>query len=443
MRRRTPVATKRAQNGITLVLISLILLILIGMGAFAIDLNHQVLNKARLQNAVDSAALASAVVADAAEDANSAVQLAEAAAINALNSFVDSTGNRALSSEEGDGIGGEISITFSNTKEKGSFVSASVFTPDSDGDGDYDVYVRVAVRNVNLTQYLSYIFGGNKNVSAVAVAGPSAAIQGTCNISPIGMCADPAESAKSAWGYIPTDNPDYNAEEDRDSDTIYVLKPSNHDESGIGAGNYRLLDFGEGKNTVRDLLAGDTDECLYVGDSVDTETGKATGPVAQGLNTRFDKAGGTTDSGEEIKPDKYLEESNVTYDNYKTEYENDTSNAFYYKDYLDALNSCENDGACDGQYYVEDGLKDRRVLSVPIVDCEELPKEDGKTSLIVKGIGCFFITQQVKQKGNESEIFGQFIEDCTVKNASTGVDPSSTTGPHKIQLYKDPDGGAS
>lgn len=49
MRRTTPIAMKRSQQGITLVLISLIMLILIGMGALAMDLNHQVLNKARLQ----------------------------------------------------------------------------------------------------------------------------------------------------------------------------------------------------------------------------------------------------------------------------------------------------------------------------------------------------------------------------------------------------------
>ena len=42
MGRSMPIATKRSQQGVTLVLISLIMLILIGMGAFAMDLNHQV-----------------------------------------------------------------------------------------------------------------------------------------------------------------------------------------------------------------------------------------------------------------------------------------------------------------------------------------------------------------------------------------------------------------
>ena len=64
MRRKMQRATRRTQKGITLVLISMVLLILLGMAAFGIDLNHQVLNKTRLQNAVDAAALAGAVVVD-------------------------------------------------------------------------------------------------------------------------------------------------------------------------------------------------------------------------------------------------------------------------------------------------------------------------------------------------------------------------------------------
>ncbi|TON77198.1 hypothetical protein CGH50_29715, partial [Vibrio parahaemolyticus] len=65
-------ATRRTQKGITLVLISMVLLILLGVAAFGIDLNHQVLNKTRLQNAVDTAALAGAVVADKTEDVDQA-----------------------------------------------------------------------------------------------------------------------------------------------------------------------------------------------------------------------------------------------------------------------------------------------------------------------------------------------------------------------------------
>ncbi|MEF1309661.1 pilus assembly protein TadG-related protein [Vibrio mytili] len=452
MRRPMSVATRRSQNGITLVLISLIMLILIGMGAFSMDLNHQVLNKARLQNAVDSAALAAAVVADDTSD----VDFADAAARSALLSFISGSGNQELGKKGDEGVIGfaenvEILITFSVENTKDSFFNASEFKSEGvlENSNDSDIYVRVAVSGVPLTQFLSYIFGSNKNVSASAVAGPSAAITNTCNISPIAMCGNLA-ATDLAWGYIPSTKPNYDAKTDKIAETVHVLKPSGHKDGGIGAGNYHLLDFGSGKNTVRDLLAGISDTCISVGNTVTTETGKGTGPVAQGLNTRFDtKSSNKTDTGEEIKSDKYLEESNVTYDNYESVYKEaeSTSNpdAFYYADYYAALNSCESNESnslCNTNYYEQSGQEGRRVLRVPIVNCDSSPKSGGKMDLEVLGIGCFFITQQVQKKGNESEIYGQFLEDCTVKNASTGIDPSGI-GPYKIQLYKDPYGGAS
>ncbi len=97
MRRKMQTATRRTQKGITLVLISMVLLILLGVAAFGIDLNHQVLNKTRLQNAVDTAALAGAVVADKTED----VDQAEAAVIATLSSIASESGNTELSFTDG------------------------------------------------------------------------------------------------------------------------------------------------------------------------------------------------------------------------------------------------------------------------------------------------------------------------------------------------------
>ncbi|MBS9933405.1 pilus assembly protein TadG-related protein [Vibrio alginolyticus] len=439
MRRNKYSAPRHTQKGITLVLVSLVLLILLGAAAFGIDLNHQVLNKTRLQNAVDSAALAAAVVADERTDtANLSERLALAtqAANDALTHFAASDGNQEMVFGVG---GGQVSVTFSNDNQ--TFGEAGTFTLGTDGD----IYIRVAVSDVPLTQYLSFIFGFDKAVSASAVAGPSADIISTCNVSPVAMCGDVA-SAELAWGYVPASNPDYNGDVDRNADTIHVLKPSGHKDGGIGAGNYHLLDFGSGKNTVREMLAGDTDECLTVGDLVTTETGKGTGPVAQGLNTRFD--GGKPKEG--ITSDKYIEESNVTYENYQQQYQDAEdpavdNDAFYYADYVEGLAACTGgSGTCKSQYYREDGKTDRRVLRVPIVRCDTAPKKGGKMDLEVLGIGCFFVTQQVQNKGNESEIYGQFLEDCTVKNASTGVDPDDDgIGPYKIVLYKDPLSGGS
>ena len=79
-------------------------------------------------------------------------------------------------------------------------------------------------------------------------------------------------------------------------------------------------------------------------------------------------------------------------------------------------------------------------MRVPIIDCDSTT--GGKQSVTVLGLGCFFLLQEVKQKGNESQIFGQFLEDCVINNGSTGTDPTDK-GLYKIQLYKDPFSGAS
>lgn len=169
-------------------LISMVLLILLGVAAFGIDLNHQVLNKTRLQNAVDTAALAGAVVADKTED----VDQAEAAVIATLSSIASESGNTELSFTDGN-----TSVTFSHDMQ--TFVNAASFTPPT---GEYDIYVRVAVTDMGISQYLSAVFGIVKNVSASAVAGRSAAIAYTCNLTPIAMCGDPNGTVEDAWGIV-------------------------------------------------------------------------------------------------------------------------------------------------------------------------------------------------------------------------------------------------
>ena len=162
MRRNMHIAPRRTQKGITLVLISLVLLILLGVAAFGIDLNHQVLNKTRLQNAVDTAALAGAVVADKTEDVNQA----ETAVRTTLSGISTEPGNSELTFSDSN-----TAVTFSHDMQ--TFVSAASFTPPL---GEYDIYVRVAVTDISLTQYLSGLFGIDKEVSASAVAGRSAAL---------------------------------------------------------------------------------------------------------------------------------------------------------------------------------------------------------------------------------------------------------------------------
>ncbi|POF53666.1 pilus assembly protein TadG-related protein, partial [Vibrio vulnificus] len=56
---------KHKQQGLVLVLVTVAMLSFVIMAALAIDVTHQVVNRTKLQNAVDAAALAAAMVADA------------------------------------------------------------------------------------------------------------------------------------------------------------------------------------------------------------------------------------------------------------------------------------------------------------------------------------------------------------------------------------------
>ena len=57
------------------------------------------------------------------------------------------------------------------------------------------------------------------------------------------------------------------------------------------------------------------------------------------------------------------------------------------------------------------------------------------------GVLCFFMLQEVIQKGNDAEVYGQFMGadgTCPV-TGKAGPQPVTGPGPYTIQLYKDPD----
>ncbi|EJG0693640.1 hypothetical protein BBM02_12085 [Vibrio parahaemolyticus] len=422
MRRKMQTATRRTQKGITLVLISMVLLILLGVAAFGIDLNHQVLNKTRLQNAVDTAALAGAVVVDKTED----VDQAEAAVIATLSSIASESGNTELSFTDGN-----TSVTFSHDMQ--TFVNAASFTPPT---GEYDIYVRVAVTDMGISQYLSAVFGIVKNVSASAVAGRSAAIAYTCNLTPIAMCGDPNGTVEDAWGYRP---PGYDPNVDMDPSLVHELKVGDQNNTDMGPGNFQLLDFGQatgnsGAALVRDALSGAYNGCAAVGNTVTTKPGNSAGPVAQGLNVRLNDFSGPIKNDGTVLPDKYVREPDILAET-DAEYAGD----LYYANYRQELSSCESGGSCDYDSYTGDGGSNgRRILRIPIVNCTE---STGKSDFDVLGFGCFFLLQKVSNSGQAS-VFGQFLYDCLINNGSTGTDPTDK-GFYRIQLYKDPFSGAS
>lgn len=397
------------QKGMTLVLVTAAMLALIGVAALSIDVNHAMLNKTRLQNSVDAAALAAAIVLD---NGGTATQ-AEAAAKSTLINVASASGNTEM-----DFTGAQVTIQFSN--------DPAIF-PFSGFDPDKDSYTRVSVSGFELENYFAHIFEIDKVLSSTAVAGPSPSNTLITNVVPIAVCEGEDTGTN---GY--------------DQGSIYALKLADQSQSEMGAGNYQLLDFGSGANTVRAALAGGFEGSVDITEPVTTKPGNTIGPVGQGLNTRFDQYSGGGVNSTDYPPDVYVKEpvksakldndGNVDY----TDTSGDGGQPWGYEDYLAALPDCTGDSDCRIN---AGGQENRRILVIPVVDCSGA--SGGTSNFNVTALACFFMLQQAPTNNSGKEaVFGEFIQDCTVSGGIPGQN-SSNDGPYRIVLYRDPLGEES
>jgi hypothetical protein len=181
---------------------------------------------------------------------------------------------------------------------------------------------------------------------------------------------------------------------------------------GPSAGNYQVLACaGVGSSEVRDALAayGESCKCGNVspGDVIRTEPGVIAGPVAQGLNVRFDVYGGGAPSYSAlVPPDKNIAQGasqgvganqtwdGITYGQYKA------NSPFL--------------GPAQGH----DGKDDRRVLIMPIIVSTEFA--NGVTDVHVSKLGGFFM--QAQAVGTDGIIKAEYIDKDIV--SVVGFDPN-------------------
>jgi hypothetical protein len=396
-----------------MVLVVIGMVALIGIAGLALDSSHGMLNKTRLQNTVDAAALGAAKTLDETADED----LAEAAARAMFAANAANAGNhemaKAYAANEID-----LSVEFSSTLNP--FVPGS--TPAA--------YVRVRAQDFKLPVWFSVVLGSvDKRVAATAVAGPSPTINQACNIMPMMVCGNPA-AGPPYWGYTPG-QPE-------------VLKSSTTNGSWeIGPGNFQLIRLGGGQGgaVVREAMAGGYDGCMAVGDNIQTEPGNTIGPVVQGFNTRFGSYAGPMSGQQSTYPPDVVVQQPIpllAYDNATdsiTQSGQPITDAsqldFNYEDYSSRVQS----GSYDNQPSPNgSGTYQRREAAIAIGNCDGTTNGQGEVPLL--GFGCFFLLQEAQQKGNESQIFGQFIEDCRA-GGMPGPAPTSVPGPYIIQLYRD------
>ncbi|MEZ8350455.1 TadE/TadG family type IV pilus assembly protein [Vibrio splendidus] len=413
----------KKQQGLVVVMITAALLVFLAVSALAVDINHMVVNKTRLQNAVDSAALAAATILDNSKDKDAV----DAEVGTALNAMAASTGNQEI-----DFSTASISIDYSNDPQ--DFTGTATF-----GASD-DVYVRVRVDALEMDEFFIHMFGLDKEVSASAVAGPSSGQDVVNNVVPIGVCIGDGTSDNDIDpedGYHDVTGEEIVNVFGYEVGTVHALKVGDNKLSEMGNGNYHLLDFGSGGKAVKEGLGGSYDQPVKIGEDITTKPGGTVGPTGDGLNTRFGDYGGGLSASD--YPSDYVttEPTNeITIDASTGEIDSDGS--YTYAQYESDTNACIANG---GSGCVSNGVAWRRILPIPMVDCSG--KSGGATDFTVHKIGCFFLLQKAPTNNSGTPaVFGEFIHSCSVAGGS-GSTTSTTEGTYKIVLYKDPNSGES
>ncbi|HZI48861.1 MAG TPA: pilus assembly protein TadG-related protein [Pyrinomonadaceae bacterium] len=429
-RSRARVERKRERGNVLVytVLSVLFLFFAVGLG---VDLSHLYLEKTELQNAADAAALAGASALTLPN--NQKIPTALNRALDTLNLNKYNFDNR----------------TFTAVMDRATQKTLVAFAQDLDGPYvDYDTavgapanirFIRVNTPLVPVSIFFAGpILGTTRNLDAKATAGMS--IPGNVRFCPAPLAAvecDPADAScifdSRLWGTCPGANP--NGIQTYDDGTTcnpkktfckgctYTLRWAGGNFNSPG--NFGGLDCG---GLLRDNLAAYGNcNCgpTSVGDtlSVDTKTGVNAGPVAGGLNVRFDIYGHGLKRSDwaTIPPDTNIADgtsnglngsnevySGITYAQYKA------SNPF----------TAPQSG--------ETGVANRRILVLPL--SLNTTWTNGSSSIQVYGIGAFFM--QARANDTSADIKAEFTGNDV--SGITGSNPSGTVNSNIVTpvLYR-------
>lgn len=377
--------TGHRQRGVAMALVAVGMLAILAMAGLALDMGEVYVNKTRLQNALDAAALSAA---------------------------------KELVISGGDTIAAETTAkaTFNLNKDEGN--EELVAISDSDVDVEFSDnlvpwvpasgtnFVRVSVDTFSLNSLLISVLGINtKPVVASATAGP--ATTACNNIFPLLACGDPDQppAGDSAWGYTAGDQVVLKIHSGPCPDPPTPENP----EPCNGPGNFNVLDVGSGASAVRDALCGIGEHaCVAAGHEADTEPGNMVGPVGQGVNTMFGEYQGP------VSPADCPADTNIT------EYIDPPDIPPFFPDYL----GVDHNG--------------RRVVPVPIGVCSE--DEGGKKIVTILDTLCFLITRKAETAGNTQFVYGEFLDldqDACLSAGYISPNPNPPSGPVIIVLYKD------
>ncbi|HUE83511.1 MAG TPA: Tad domain-containing protein [Pyrinomonadaceae bacterium] len=407
------------------VLSVLFLFFAVGLG---VDLSHLYLAKTELQNTADAAALAGGKgLHHNAIDERIGVAVDRALMVLNLNkyNFNNKDYDDVMTLEDQRALV-RFAVNLSEFDNGGNGLSEA----EASVDPENIRFVRVTTPSVPINIFFSIpILGTQRNLNARAVSGLS--VPGNVN-----YCVAPLSA-------VQCDGPDDpNCPEDFQG-TCPNGPPAGCDPTwqfckgcsytirtpgagGPSAGNYQVLACaGSGAAEVRSALAAYGDNCqcgnLKPGEQVTTEPGVNAGPIAQGLNVRFDIYGGGLTYSTEIPPD-----SNIAQGTSSGQGANETWSGITWDTYKSG------DGAVAPSDAHLPGVTNRRVLIIPII--AESQFEGGRTEVQVGSLGAFFMQHQAV--GTNGTIKVEYIGDDVV--SVIGLDPNGDTSTNVVTpvLYR-------
>lgn len=215
-------ARRHAQRGVVAIIVGLSLAIMIGFVGLAIDGGHLYLTKTELQNSADSCALAASYELTGAPSINaSAFGVAEAAGMRLA------TANRV--GFQGAAIAASmVTVQFGDTLSGGSWVGAGSAAGSSR-------FVRCTITRTGIAPWFMQVMGlGNQTVAALATASLEPA-QANCAV-PMALCVRPGGNSANGYGYTVGNWYGMDFSQSGNSNANYT-------------GNFRWIDFDPGNPT--------------------------------------------------------------------------------------------------------------------------------------------------------------------------------------------------
>jgi len=379
---------------------------MLAMAGMAVDVSHFYLAGGELQNAADASALAGATMLDGTAGGITA----------AINAAVSTTNKYQFGKVQ-------VSVTSADIKfaaNMSDFTNGQALTSNDAASGTNPPrmrFVQVTLKPHQVpVSFASIVLNTNKiNLVRSAIAGLSVngigndvGLNTVCNWVPLCVVQDQDGTPLSVNSSCP----------DKKKFTpgcTYTIKAGSngHGTGWVSPGNYQALapPDSRGGNDLRDNLAMGVKLCLHPGDIIGSEPGNKTGPVKQGLNSRFGDYQGGGISYTDAPPDTNVKEG-ITYSQYRS----------------GLAQYAESSGYNNAQPF-------RRVIIIPIIEKDEF--DHGRDDTIkIHDLAPFFLINKIPN--GQGDIVAEYIG-TGYQTGQAYYDPTVTyNGSGRVKVISSP-----